>query len=50
MKRFRAFKTDYKGKIPRIITMCNGYKLLKKGLCLVCNGKGLVLIRPFYER
>lgn len=44
MKIFQIDRTTYKGKLPMITFMYNGYKGLDRGLCLQWN------IRPINER
>ena len=50
MKRFEVYKTSYESKIPKVQKIYFGYKWLNGGLCVVWNGKMLVLVRPINER
>ena len=50
MRLFRVYKTDYKGKIPKIKYIYAGYKGLKKGVCLLWNERFIPLVLPINER
>lgn len=50
MKLFRKYKTNYKGKIPKIKHIYSGHKGLKKGLCLLWNGMFVPLVLPINEK
>lgn len=50
MKLFKAYKTTYNSKIPKISRIYGGYKGLKNGLCLLWNKRFVPLVLPINER
>ena len=50
MQRFKVYKTDYNGRIPKIKSIYNGYRGLNRGLAILWNNKLIPIILPVNER
>lgn len=50
MKRFKVYKTNYIGIVPKLKFMYTGYRGLNRGLALLWNGKFIPLVLPVNER